>query len=80
MKNKIIVNNINMPLFQGLDSVGQFISYGVKGKRYYYTTPIGQVRALHKAKKQGRAIAISKARAKGHIIVRNKNKNMPYIV
>lgn len=49
-----------MPVITGSDKKGQYHSWGISGKRYYYNTPKGQTMAKNKAIKQGKAIKASK--------------------
>ena len=45
-----------MPVMQGRDGKGSFYQWGMTGKRYYFTTPLGRNIALHRALTQARAI------------------------
>ncbi|MDE2104253.1 MAG: hypothetical protein KGL39_43855 [Patescibacteria group bacterium] len=41
---------------RGIDAHGRYFAWGERGKRYYYTTPVGAKRAHDRAARQGRAI------------------------
>lgn len=60
-----------MPVKRGYDKKGAYWAYGSQ-KRYYYEkgNKASCQRAKARADRQARAIAISKARAKGHKIPR----------
>jgi hypothetical protein len=59
-----------MPINQSKDSNGNFIRWGLRGKRYYYKTALGKQRAIQRASLQARAIA-SRRRQAGSGIISN---------
>lgn len=49
-----------MPIFVGTEGDKKFYRYGSTGKKYYFKTYTGGLRALHKAKKQELAILLTR--------------------
>jgi len=50
----------NMPVERGKDEKGNWMRWGSKGKKYYWSTERGRVTATQKAQRQGQAIHASR--------------------